>query len=588
MEELAKSDETKNGDQVQVKETKAEVSEVSSQSSSTIATEDGGKVNLDENKQMEAKPIELTPSAADTNFPVDELSKSSTDGEKLNEKTEVECVKEASITTVKENASECTLKTDDKEPSSEIEGDEQCVRESKETSLDQAVEESKETVCEISSTVVEASAQEEPTPTMDLATEPATNQAMEIEEPVETEQVPVAIVSIQEQIATEQKLETEAVQKISNSSLSMLCQYSGSSESEAEDTDASNVAENAKVVSASSSSSDDSDVEVVKDSTMAAGGYRVRDDPILVSDAETMDTNAASSEDENDDPVKGPIRTAGEILPHELPPIEELTITVPETECKPIGHIDSIVAQIVLVQSVAGAELLNLDTVLFLERGKRALGKIFDVIGQVNQPIYCVLFNSNQEILTKNITTGMEVFCAPRTEYTSFIILSELMRTKGSDASWMHDNEIPAYLAEHSDDEEERMAKRNRKKGAANRQHPQTDGECSEMGDEPQQHQHFNPRHPSPSTSRGPYSRPPPQGGGRQFNPRYPSGTSWHHNYNPRFNQPHQPYRPRFAPRNQQQFQQIPHMQPPPQGGLYLRNPFATQGPPRPPPSGSN
>uniref|UniRef100_A0A182SNR0 H/ACA ribonucleoprotein complex subunit n=1 Tax=Anopheles maculatus TaxID=74869 RepID=A0A182SNR0_9DIPT len=289
--------------------------------------------------------------------------------------------------------------------------------------------------------------------------------------------------------------------------------------------------------------------------------------------------------DENDDPVKGPIRTAGEILPHELPPIEELTITVPETECKPIGHIESIVAQIVLVQSVAGVELLNLDTVLFLERGKRALGKIFDVIGQVNRPIYCVLFNSNQEILTKNITTGMEVFCAPRTEYTSFIILSELMRTKGSDASWMHDNEIPSYMAEHSDDEEERAAKRNRKKGTSNRQQPQTDGEGSEMGDE-QQQQYFNPRQPSPSTSRGPYSRPPPQGG-RQFNPRYPSGSSWHHNYNPRYNHPQQ-YRPRFGPRNQQHFQQIPHMQPPPQGGLILRNPFAGQGPPRPPPSGPN
>uniref|UniRef100_A0A182JXK2 H/ACA ribonucleoprotein complex non-core subunit NAF1 n=1 Tax=Anopheles christyi TaxID=43041 RepID=A0A182JXK2_9DIPT len=266
--------------------------------------------------------------------------------------------------------------------------------------------------------------------TMDPVTPASVAQAMDVEELAAP--VPVAVVSIQEQIAEEQKLETEAVENITNnSSLSMLCQYSGSSDSEAEDTDASNVVGETKACSSSSSSSDDSDVEIAKETApISAGGYRMQDDPILVSDAETMDTNAASSEDEEDEPIQGPIRTAGEILPHELPPIEELTITVPEEECKPMGHIESIVAQIVLVQSVEGVELLNIDTVLFLDRGKRALGKIFDVIGQVNRPIYCVLFNSNQEILTKNITTGMEVFCAPRTEYTSFIILSELMRTK--------------------------------------------------------------------------------------------------------------------------------------------------------------
>uniref|UniRef100_A0A182W1X9 H/ACA ribonucleoprotein complex non-core subunit NAF1 n=1 Tax=Anopheles minimus TaxID=112268 RepID=A0A182W1X9_9DIPT len=571
MEEAAKSEETINGDQANSKELAGETDVLSTQS--TIAENEGGKVIQVEEKRMEEESSEPLTASSGTNPAATVLCESSGGEEKLIEIKEAHSTEESSAGTVTETPAESVEVIDTKESAEQAK-------------IVENVEKSVETVCEINSTLVEEIAQKElhQTPTMNLAAEP-TNQAMEVEEPVAA--VPVTIVSIQEQVAAEQKLETEAVQKICNSSLSLLCQYSGSSDSEAEDTDSSNVMEKAKV-SSSSSSSDDSDVEVIKEGSMTAGGYRVQDDPILVSDAETMDTNAVSSEDENDEPVSGPIRTAGEILPHELPPIEELTITVPETECKPIGHIDSIVAQIVLVQSVAGIELLNLDTVLFLDRGKRALGKIFDVIGQVNRPIYCVLFNSNQEILTKNITTGMEVFCAPRTEYTSFIILSELMRTKGSDASWMHDNEIPAYMAEHSDDEEERAAKRNRKKGGANRQQTQdNDGECSEMGEE-QQQQHYVPRQPHPSTSRGQYGRHPPQSG-RQFNPRYPSGTSWHHNYNPRFNQPQQ-YRPRFPQRHpQQQFQQMPHMQPPPQGGMVLRNPFAGQGPPRPPPpSGSN
>uniref|UniRef100_A0A182MPR4 H/ACA ribonucleoprotein complex non-core subunit NAF1 n=1 Tax=Anopheles culicifacies TaxID=139723 RepID=A0A182MPR4_9DIPT len=575
MEEVAKSKETTNGDQANNKELSKDTNVLNTQA--TIAENEGAKVILDEEKIMEVKSIEPLTAASDTNPVTNDLCETSSCEEKLIEIKETHNTEEQAAETVTETPSGSVEVIDTKESPVQAETVE-------------GVKESEQGVCEIHSTIVEEIPQKEvteeleQTPTMNLAAE-STNQAMEVEEPVAP--VPVAIVSIQEQVAAEQKLESEAVQKISNSSLSMLCQYAGSSDSEAEDTDSSSVIEKAKV-SSSSSSSDDSDVEIVKEGSMTAGGYRVQDDPILVSDAETMDTNAASSEDENDEPLSGPIRTAGEILPHELPPIEELTITVPETECKPIGHIDSIVAQIVLVQSVAGVELLNLDTVLFLDRGKRALGKIFDVIGQVNQPIYCVLFNSNQEILTKNITTGMEVFCAPRTEYTSFIILSELMRTKGSDASWMHDNEIPAYMAEHSDDEEERAAKRNRKKGGANRNQSQNDdGEGSEMGEE-QQQQYNNPRQPHPSTSRAQYGHHAPQRG-RQFNPRYPSGTSWHHNYNPRFNAPQQ-YRPRFPPRNQQQqFQQIPHMQPPPQGGMILRNPFAGQGQPRPPPpSGSN
>uniref|UniRef100_A0A1S4H8S8 H/ACA ribonucleoprotein complex non-core subunit NAF1 n=2 Tax=Anopheles gambiae TaxID=7165 RepID=A0A1S4H8S8_ANOGA len=604
MEETKRTDESTNGEPAGASiDTPQEASNSCSDSTTIVAPaaeHDGGKTEPNEDTLMEEKLVEP---AIESNITVSDPARDSADEPKAGEPKEATSEEVVAVESHLDEPVETPV-------GSTVEGAE-LTAEPK--TVEKSVEkEVKETVDETKSTEEPEKASapsKEPPATMEFVAPAPVGQAMDVEDQTAAP-VPVAVVSIQEQIAEEQKLETEAVEKIANSSLSMLCQYSGSSDSEAEDTDASNVVGvGSKASSSSSSSSDDSDVEITKETpAMSAGGYRMQDDPILVSDAETMDTNAASSEDEEDEPIKGPIRTAGEILPHELPPIEELTITVPETECKPIGHIESIVAQIVLVQSVAGAELLNLDTVLFLDRGQRALGKIFDVIGQVNQPIYCVLFNSNQEILTKNITTGMEVFCAPRTEYTSFIILSELMRTKGSDASWMNDNEIPSYMAEHSDDEAERAAKRNRKKNAANRQQAggaQNDDDAgSEMGDEQQQQQHNrNPRQPSPSTSRPQYQR---GNGGRQFNPRYPSGTSWHHNYNPRYGQPQQ-FRPRFPPRNQQfqqqqqhyqhhqhqqyqqqyrqQHQQIPHMQPPPQG-MVLPNPFANQGPPRQPPPG--
>uniref|UniRef100_A0A182TCL3 Uncharacterized protein n=1 Tax=Anopheles maculatus TaxID=74869 RepID=A0A182TCL3_9DIPT len=188
MEELAKSDESKNGDQVENKETTLEVSEVSSQSSSTIATEDGGKVNPDENKLMEQKPVEPLPSAADTNSPVQDLSKSSTDEEKLIEISAAENAKKSPTAIVTENPPETSVKTDTQELTSQTETGDTCVKESEETLLNQAAEESKDTVGEINSTIVEESAQEKPTTTMDVTAEPAANQAMEVEELLEPEQ----------------------------------------------------------------------------------------------------------------------------------------------------------------------------------------------------------------------------------------------------------------------------------------------------------------------------------------------------------------------------------------------------------------
>ena len=102
---------------------------------------------------------------------------------------------------------------------------------------------------------------------------------------------------------------------------------------------------------------------------------------------------------------------------------------------------------------------------LFLDQGKSVLGQVFDVIGPVSTPIYCIRFNNHEDIITKGIAVGNKVFCAPRTEYSQFVVLSQIM-TKGSDASWKNDVEPPENLVDHSDDENERKTK---KKGKNNR-----------------------------------------------------------------------------------------------------------------------
>ncbi|XP_001655996.2 H/ACA ribonucleoprotein complex non-core subunit NAF1 [Aedes aegypti] len=330
--------------------------------------------------------------------------------------------------------------------------------------------------------------------------------------------------SIHEQVAAERALESKAVLQINSSSLSLLSQYiSSDSESNITDSDeeetrnGTNAGNKRKV----SSSSSEDEVEIIPNTE----SYRTHDVPIIVSDAETTATGMdESSEDElsaDEEEVaqqkRPPIKSKGEVLINELPPIEDLQISVPERECKPIGHVESIVAQIVIVQSYAGVELLDLETVLFLEKGKRALGKIFDVIGQVTAPMYCVLFNNRNDVIRKGISVGMPVYCAPQTEHTSFIILSDLMKHRGSDASWLDDNEAPDHVLDYSDDEQERRARRRR-------------GSCSSSGRVSPEMQYQPYQLPTHHHRRGHGRR----GGGGAYRSRG-RGHSWHNNI------PHQP-----------------------------------------------
>jgi len=74
---------------------------------------------------------------------------------------------------------------------------------------------------------------------------------------------------------------------------------------------------------------------------------------------------------------------------------------------------------LVVVEAFPNTPALNLDTVLFLNQGDNALGQIFDVIGPVKQPYYCVRFNSLEHIEKNNVKVGTTVYCAPSTPHTS-------------------------------------------------------------------------------------------------------------------------------------------------------------------------
>ncbi|GIY70814.1 hypothetical protein CEXT_789171, partial [Caerostris extrusa] len=150
------------------------------------------------------------------------------------------------------------------------------------------------------------------------------------------------------------------------------------------------------------------------------------------------------------------------VLEYDLPPVKDLHI-VPEKELCKIGVILSIVENLVVVDTYNDAPALNAETVLFLSADK-PLGKIFEVWGRVTHPVYSVRFNSAEHIKEKDIIIGEDVFYSPEeTELTNYVMVSELLKEKGSDASWKDNQEPPEECREYSDDEKERNANKKRK-----------------------------------------------------------------------------------------------------------------------------
>lgn len=71
---------------------------------------------------------------------------------------------------------------------------------------------------------------------------------------------------------------------------------------------------------------------------------------------------------------------------------------------------------------------IDLDSVLFLDQGQRALGKVFDVFGPVQEPFYVVRFNSTAHLQEFNVQVGDPIYFAPSTEHTTLVHVAELMK----------------------------------------------------------------------------------------------------------------------------------------------------------------
>ena len=112
-----------------------------------------------------------------------------------------------------------------------------------------------------------------------------------------------------------------------------------------------------------------------------------------------------------------------------LPPVEDLHISVPKEVCEPIGFIKHFIemGSIVVVESYPGRAPVNFDTVLFVDGGERVLGEVFDVFGPVKNPYYSIRFNSEEHLKSANLELNMTVFCAPKTPYTKYVFMRDVL-----------------------------------------------------------------------------------------------------------------------------------------------------------------
>ncbi|NWU94484.1 NAF1 protein, partial [Upupa epops] len=159
------------------------------------------------------------------------------------------------------------------------------------------------------------------------------------------------------------------------------------------------------------------------------------------------------------------VKTKDELPIDELPPVEELSIALPDdVELKLFGTVSSIIEQLVIIESLRGLPPINEESIIF-KGDRQAAGKIFEIFGPVLHPFYVLRFNSPEHIKAKGINVRDNMYFAPAVEdFTQYIFAEKLKQEKGSDASWKNDQEPPPEALDFSDDEKEREAKQKKKK----------------------------------------------------------------------------------------------------------------------------
>lgn len=85
---------------------------------------------------------------------------------------------------------------------------------------------------------------------------------------------------------------------------------------------------------------------------------------------------------------------------------------------------------LVTIEAIQGSPSYDLDTILFIDHqtSKKPLGAIYDVIGPVVAPIYCIRMKTEDELQEMGVKLNMKVYSAPKSKYTQYVFVAELRK----------------------------------------------------------------------------------------------------------------------------------------------------------------
>jgi H/ACA ribonucleoprotein complex non-core subunit NAF1 len=208
----------------------------------------------------------------------------------------------------------------------------------------------------------------------------------------------------------------------------------------------------------------------VMESKKESNGDKLNESIMFYSSSDAEDSSEVESVESEAAPITfEPIKSKNETEPK----VEPIHITIPnDSQLYPVGIMTQLVkAQIIVEQFESGEEkVLDLDSILVDEQ-KHIIGRISDTFGPVTQPFYAVRFNSEEEAKDQFQISKTAYFIP---NFVKIVLTRPLKLLKGSDASNIHDEEIPEEEQEYSDDEKEIEGKRKKKGGQRSRKKPTT------------------------------------------------------------------------------------------------------------------
>ncbi|KAK6888278.1 H/ACA ribonucleoprotein complex non-core subunit NAF1 [Candida tropicalis] len=216
---------------------------------------------------------------------------------------------------------------------------------------------------------------------------------------------------------------------------------------------------------------------------------KLSDDEINVDDVSSDDESSSdessssdddddsSSDDDDDDDMKelgdlddeeeesndGPVKSTHEILNEKAPTLPE-DYKIPENApIEEIGEITGMVENTLIIKAKTSGEFRVLqEKSIFCFEDRTVIGPLFEIFGRVQQPVYSVKFNSEDEFNKFKGCKGKSVYYV--VPDSQFLYTDSIKHIKGTDASNCHDEELPEEEQEYSDDEKESAAKQAKKK----------------------------------------------------------------------------------------------------------------------------